>query len=378
MTIGVLGGGQLGRMLAIAGLPLGLNFRFMDPSRDAVAGHAGKLICDDFNDPKHLDAFCAGLDVCTYEFENVPLDLARRVAERCPLRPGLEPLRRSQDRLLEKTLFTELGIPTPAFRPADSLASLTQAVAAVGYPCVVKTRRLGYDGKGQAVIRRPEDVPAAWTDLQRGAAADQPAALIVEAFVHFTRELSVIAARSTTGQTVIYPLNQNTHAGGILRTTLAPAPNTSAELIRRAHALITSLLDSLAYVGVLTVELFDTPDGLLANEMAPRVHNSGHWTIDAARTSQFQNHLRAILGWPLGPTDVSGGGHAAMINLIGAAPPVAEMLAIPHAAVHWYGKQPRAGRKTGHINLSAATAQDRDALLHATLQRVNAGTVMNA
>ncbi|MFO0083735.1 MAG: ATP-grasp domain-containing protein, partial [Phycisphaerales bacterium] len=190
-TVGVLGNGQLGRMLALAGLPLGLRFRFFDPAPDAPACAAGACVLAPFDDLAAADRFARGLTVCTYEFENVPLDLARRVAERCPLRPGLEPLRRSQDRLLEKTLFTELGIPTPAFRPADSLASLTQAVAAVGYPCVVKTRRLGYDGKGQAVIRRPEDVPAAWTDLQRGAAADQPAALIVEAFVHFTRELSV-------------------------------------------------------------------------------------------------------------------------------------------------------------------------------------------
>jgi 5-(carboxyamino)imidazole ribonucleotide synthase len=344
--VGILGGGQLGRMLALAGYPLGLTFRFLDNDA-APAGYVGQLITGEFEDEGALDALAAGCEVVTYEFENVPVAAARYLERKLPVCPPSEALAVAQDRLNEKTLFTSLGIPTPEYFNIATREDLTMAVAAAGLPAVLKTRRMGYDGKGQAVLRSPDDLDAAWSSLGSGEAP-----LILESFVRFDRELSIIVARSRTGELASYPLAQNEHAGGILRVSIAPAPLLPPSLQAQAEHLARAVVEALDYVGVLAIELFQCGDRLLANEMAPRVHNSGHWSIEGAATSQFENHLRAILGLPLGSTSPLG--HSAMLNLIGDAPPLAEMLAIPGCHAHLYGKSPRPGRKVGHITLCDA------------------------
>jgi 5-(carboxyamino)imidazole ribonucleotide synthase len=252
-------------------------------------------------------------------------------------------------------MFRSLGIPTPEFAAVDSQADLVAAVSAIGLPAVLKTRRMGYDGKGQRVLRSAADIASAWATL-----GGTP--LILEAFVPFSREISVLAARSRSGPTVFYPLVENEHREGILHRSLAPAPNVSAATTAAVDTHAARLLDALHYVGVLAIEFFDLNGELLANEMAPRVHNSGHWTMDGAETDQFENHLRAILGWPLGGTEVLG--YAAMLNLVGSAPATAEVLSLPGAHMHLYGKQPRPGRKLGHINLRADEAQTLTALVN--------------
>jgi 5-(carboxyamino)imidazole ribonucleotide synthase len=265
----------------------------------------------------------------------------------------------SQDRILEKEMFGRLGIPTPSYRAVDSLAELEAAVAALGLPCVLKTRRLGYDGRGQRVLRRRSDVGPAWEAL-----GSVP--LILEGFVAFEREVSVVGARSTRGETRAYPLATNTHREGILRVTLAPARDS--RLQRTAEGHLRRVLDHFGYSGVLTIEFFVVGGRLVANEMAPRVHNSGHWTIEGAVTSQFENHLRAILGLPLGDTHPVG--HSAMVNYIGTMPDRARILELPGAHHHDYGKAPRAGRKLGHCTVVAPTAAGRDAVLRRLLRRV--------
>jgi 5-(carboxyamino)imidazole ribonucleotide synthase len=342
VIVGVLGGGQLGRMLGLAGLPLGLEFRFLDPSADAPSRFVGDLIVGDFSDRRLLREFAAGVDVITYEFENVPADSVEFLAERAAVYPPAGALRVAQDRLLEKQLFTRLGIPTPAFAPVNSQADLAAAVETLGLPAVLKTRRFGYDGKGQLVLRTPGDVEGAFAQLGGGE-------LILEAFVRFDREVSVLVARSTVGEEAVYPIVQNHHAGGILRLSLAPAPGVTPELQAEAERCARLIVEAVGYVGVLAIEMFQVGDRLLANEMAPRVHNSGHWTIEGARTSQFENHLRAVLGWPLGSVEAVG--HSAMVNLIGIIPPPPAMLEVPGAHVHLYGKEPRPGRKVGHVTV---------------------------
>lgn len=346
MRIGVLGGGQLGRMLALAGYPLGLKFRFMDTGNPPVACLA-EMIRAPFDDEGALEQFALGVDVVTYEFENVPVDAARQLAEWVAVYPPPAALEAAQDRLHEKTLFRRVGIPVPPFEPVDTWEDLERAAEATGFPAVLKTRRLGYDGKGQAVVRGQGDLAAAWNAL-RGAP------LILEGFVAFDRELSVLAVRSTRGQTAFYPLVQNEHREGILRVSRAPAPGLDSALQARAERYAAAVMDALGYIGVLAIEFFEVGGELLANEMAPRVHNSGHWTIEGARTSQFENHLRAILGLPLGDCTVPG--HAAMVNLIGTVPDLAAVLAVPDAHLHLYGKSPRPGRKLGHITLRADDA----------------------
>jgi 5-(carboxyamino)imidazole ribonucleotide synthase len=360
-TLGVLGGGQLGRMLALAGAPLGLRFRFLDPSPAAPARHLGDFVDGAYEDPEALRRFVQGLDLVTYEFENVPVETARFLGQRVPVFPPPAALEAAQDRLAEKTLFRRLGIPTPAFVPVGSKAELKDAVADVGVPAVLKTRRFGYDGKGQVVLRHAEDADRAWDSL-----GGVP--LILESFVPFDREVSVLAVRGRDGQTALYPLVENRHAGGILRLSQAPAPLLKPTLQAQAEQLAGSILDELGYVGVLAVELFEHDGRLLANEIAPRVHNSGHWTIEGAATSQFANHLRAVLGWPLGDTAVVG--HAAMVNLIGSVPLAEAVLRLPGTHLHLYGKAPRPGRKLGHITVTAAdrpTLESRLAALQAAL-----------
>jgi 5-(carboxyamino)imidazole ribonucleotide synthase len=364
MKVGVLGAGQLGRMLALAGYPLGLKFLFLDPTPDAPAGQVAEQIVAPWDDPKALDAL-AHTDVVSYEFESVPDIAARTLAERVPVWPPPASLAVAQDRLREKEAFRELGIATAPFAAVDSEAELARAVSEIGTPAVLKTRRLGYDGKGQYVLRSAADVPKAW-------AAIGGVPLLLEGFVSFSRELSVLGVRGQDGRTAFYPLVENEHERGILRISRAPAPSTEPKLQARAETMSRSLLEYLGHVGVLALELFDVNGELYANEIAPRVHNSGHWTIEGARTSQFENHLRAISGLPLG--DTSALGPAAMVNLLGEVPSPARLLALPDVHLHDYGKQPRPDRKVGHVTLRApdfATLDARIADVQALLAAKN-------
>jgi len=348
VTIGILGGGQLGYMLALAGYPLGLHFRFLDPSPEAPVGRIAQRVTADYTDHGALEKFASGLELVTYEFENVPVEAAKFLAQRVPVYPPPSALEAAQDRLNEKTLFQKLGISTTEFLPIAKPAEFEAAVREIGMPAVLKTSRMGYDGKGQWILRNPEDVLKAKSELPK-------VPLILERFVPFTRELSVLAIRSRTGETAFYPLVENHHRGGILRLSLAPAPQLDSRIQRAAEDIARRVLESLQYVGVLAIEFFEHEGRLLANEMAPRVHNSGHWTIEGAITSQFENHLRAVLGMPLGSTGAAG--HCAMVNLIGDLPESAEVLAVPDAHLHLYGKVPRLGRKLGHVTLRAASPE---------------------
>jgi 5-(carboxyamino)imidazole ribonucleotide synthase len=350
MMIGVLGGGQLGRMLALAALPLGVRVRFLDPSPDAPAGAVGELIVGDAADPAVMQRFVRGLSLVTYEFENFAAEIVEEAQKHVPVWPPVLALRTGQDRLREKTLFTELGISVPAFAPAESEAQLAAAIAEIGTPCVVKTRRMGYDGKGQAVVRTPDDARGLWARL-----GGVP--LLIEAFVPFTSEVSIIGVRSARGEVRVYPLVNNVHEGGILRQSLCPAPGVPAGVEAMARAHMAAVLERLGYVGVLAIEFFVVQGRLLANEMAPRVHNSGHWTIEGAHTSQFENHIRAICGMPLGDTGARGA--SMMLNIIGEPVEAARRLEMgPRVHVHDYGKEPRAGRKVGHITIVADSPEE--------------------
>ncbi len=360
MKVGILGGGQLARMLALAGYPLGQDFTVLDPGADVCSAAVADQLQGDYVDQTLLAQLAEQVDVVTYEFENVPAAAVEFLAGKVPVYPPQLALAIAQDRLKEKTLFGELGIATPAFAAVNSLEELQQAMQQVGWPAVLKTRSEGYDGKGQAVLRQPEDLAPAWQSL-----GGVPA--IVEAFVPFEREFSILAVRSTTGEMVCYPLTENTHRDGILRLSIA-RPDDAMQT--RAVEYAERLLDRLDYVGVLALELFQAGDSLLANEFAPRVHNSGHWTQDGAVTCQFENHLRAISGLPLGATDAIG--HAAMVNLIGDIPASAAVLVNRHAHLHLYGKEERPGRKVGHINLCAASEQQMQAELKLLLELVDA------
>ena len=326
MIVGVIGGGQLGRMLALAGIPLGLSFRFLDPAADAPGGEVGELLVGAYNDPELLDRLADGTAAVTYEFENVPVESARRVRAV----PDAVALDAARDRLVEKQLFRKLGIPT--VRIDDEVET---------YPALLKSRFLGYDGKGQRLVETwPGTVPGH----------------VLEERVSFDRELSLLAVRGRDGDTRFWPLVENVHEGGILRTSRAPAADAPQA---EAEEYGTRLLDALGYVGVLALELFDVGGTLLANEFAPRVHNTGHWTIEGAATSQFENHLRAILGLPLGSTESRA---SLLVNLIGTVPPTEAVLAIPGAHLHLYGKEPRPGRKLGHVTLVEPTADRARAL----------------
>jgi 5-(carboxyamino)imidazole ribonucleotide synthase len=360
--IGVLGAGQLGRMLGLAGRALGLELTFLDPNADSPAGAVGELLVSDYTDVAAL-ARLAAARVVTFEFENVPVAAVKTLEASAQVFPGSRALEVAQDRLHEKTCFRSLGIATPAFEAVDSWPELVAALSRVGLPAVLKTRRFGYDGKGQAVLRSEADAKIAFERL-----GEVP--LILEGFVPFERELSIIAVRGRAGEVACYPLVENHHEAGILRKTLAPAPNVREELQRAASQHIEKLLAHLDYVGVLALELFQAGEQLIANEIAPRVHNTGHWTIEGACTSQFENHLRAILGLPLGATEALS--PCAMLNLIGDAPDASAVLAVPDAHLHWYGKAPRAGRKVGHITVRAPDTETL-ATRVAELERIIAG-----
>jgi len=345
MRVGVLGAGQLARMIALAGIPLGLEFIFLDPAADACANRLGESLVGDYNDPKLLAQLAERADVVTYEFENVPAEVADFLATHTQVHPSPKALAVAQDRLIEKTFFHDIDIPTPAYAAVDSLESLEQAMDDIGYPAILKSRTQGYDGKGQSMLKSADELSAAW-ELLQGVPA------VVEAFVPFNREVSIIAVRNVSGEIVFYPLSENLHRGGILRVSECRADDAMQQ---QAESYISRLLEALDYVGVLALELFEVDGKLVANEFAPRVHNSGHWTIEGAETSQFENHLRAILDLPLGSTAPVG--QAAMVNFIGGLPKTEDLLKIPHAHLHLYDKSPRKGRKVAHATVRAENQQ---------------------
>jgi len=352
-TVGILGGGQLARMLALAGAPLGARFLVVDSAADACAGQVATLLQADWHDFAALADFARRCDVVTFDFENAPADTAQWLSERTRVFPNPRALAVAQDRLAEKTLFRELGLDTPPFATIDSREDLARALETIGYPAVLKTRRLGYDGKGQFRLRSAADLDPAWDAL-----GGVP--LILESWVAFDREVSVIAVRARDGELRTYPLVQNWHSEGILSASLAPAPDAGA-LDAIAARYARSIGERLDYVGVFALELFVSGDRLLGNEMAPRVHNSGHWTIEGAVCSQFENHLRAVLGMPLG--DTSALATSVMLNWIGELPDARPILAEPRAHWHDYGKSPRAGRKVGHATLCANSNVEMSAQL---------------
>jgi 5-(carboxyamino)imidazole ribonucleotide synthase len=355
--IGVLGAGQLGRMLALAGYPLGLRFRFVDAAHEAPVRDLAEFLRAEFTDLAALDVFAAGLDVATYEFENVPVDAVEHLARRLPVYPPPAALRASQDRLEEKTFFRSLGIATAPFVAVTARADLDRALDEIGYPAILKTRRMGYDGKGQYLIRERAAAEQAWQQTVGWAESARPTnELLLEGFVRFDRELSQLAVRGRDGRMAFYPLVENHHADGVLRLSLAPAPNRTPALEQLARDYATRVLEALNYVGVLAIEFFQQGEQLLANEMAPRVHNSGHWTIEAAQTSQFENHLRAILGLPLGATAARES--CAMLNIIGEPPDTRTILGQAATHLHLYGKKPRPGRKIGHVTVRAGTIEE--------------------
>ncbi len=347
MTIGILGGGQLGRMLAMAAAKLGFGCHVYCPDpRSPAFGVAGARTVAAYDDDAALAAFAEAVDVATFEFENVPVQSAVFLADRVPVRPGPRSLAVAQDRLAEKALISELGIGTPAFAGVDSSSDIYSALARTGRPAVLKTRRFGYDGKGQATIRPGDDPRTAWR-----AIGEAPA--ILEAHVRFEREISVVLARTGAGATRAFDIAENRHSGGLLAETVVPAA-ISAAVARQAVANATTIADALDHIGVMAVEMFhlggDGPDALLINEIAPRVHNSAHYTIDACRTSQFEQHIRAIADWPLGETERHS--DVVMTNLVGDdATHWLELAGESGASLHLYGKSElRAGRKMGHVS----------------------------
>jgi 5-(carboxyamino)imidazole ribonucleotide synthase len=345
-TIGILGGGQLGRMLAMAAARLGLRCQVFSPDPDSPAFDVVlNATCAEYADVEALELFAGDVDVITYEFENVPAASAMILAARRPVLPNRTILETTQDRLAEKDFVRQLGIGTADYADVSSAAALRTAITKVGLPAVLKTRRFGYDGKGQAIIRNGDDPDRIWEDLSTRSA-------ILEAFVPFEREISVIAARNAEGQVECFDVTENEHSDHILKTSRVPAMIPGA-LAAQARDIAKRIADALDYIGVLAVEMFvvqgnDGPK-ILVNEVAPRVHNSGHWTLDGASISQFEQHIRAIAGWPLGKPVRHG--PVTMTNLIGdEINDYAQWLTVPGATVHLYGKgAPRPGRKMGHV-----------------------------
>ncbi len=359
MHVGIVGAGQLGRMLALAGYPIGVRCLFLDRSADTPGAQVAPSLIGDLEDPALLAELARRSEVVTFDWENIAgsaLEPLEKITRVLPPRAALQV---SQDRLAEKALFARLKIPVAEHAPIDSLEQLARAVGSIGLPGVLKTRRLGYDGKGQFVLRTRPDIDHAWAAL--GGAG-----LIYEKFQDFSREVSLLSARSIDGRTVFYPLSANTHGGGILRYSVAPFVN--ARLERAARLYSKRVMSALGYVGVLAVEFFVVRGRLVANEMAPRVHNSGHWTIEGCVTSQFENHLRAVCGMPLGSTRALGA--TAMINFLGLMPPRERLLAVEGLAYHDYGKTPRPGRKLGHCTILKRLPKDRDAALTSTLKLI--------
>jgi 5-(carboxyamino)imidazole ribonucleotide synthase len=346
-------------MLALAGYPLGVRCLFLDRSTDTPGAQVAPTLVGELEDSAQLDQLARRSDVVTFDWENISGAALEPLERLTTIRPPRQALEVSQDRLHEKALFTRLRIPVAGHAAVDSTADLARATRDLGIPGILKTRRLGYDGKGQYVIRNAADLDEAWARL-----AGTP--LIYEKFQAFSREVSIIGARSAQGRIVYYPLSANTHAGGILRYGIAPYTNAALE--RAARRYLKKVMEALAYVGVLAIEFFVVKGRLVANEMAPRVHNSGHWTIEGCVTSQFENHLRAICDLPLGSTRALG--HTAMVNFLGSMPDVERLLEIDGLAVHDYGKAPRPGRKIGHCTILRARAGERSQALAEALKWV--------
>lgn len=350
MKVGILGGGQLARMIALAGYPLGVRFVFLDPSISACATTLGAHLHGDYEDENLLAELAKRADVVTYEFENVPAKVANFLESHTQVYPSPKALAVAQDRLIEKNFLNELGIPTAPYRDITTFDSLQNAMETIDYPAVLKTRTQGYDGKGQSILKSAADLKTAWQKLE-----GLPA--VVEGFVKFSREISIVAVRSVSGELAFYPLSENVHKGGILRVSQSLQNDPMQE---KAQDYVARLMNALKYVGVLALELFEVNGELIANEFAPRVHNSGHWTIEGAETSQFENHLRAILDFPLGSTAAVD--YVAMVNFIGGKPDSEEVLKIPNTHLHLYGKAARKGRKIAHATIRAKTIDELEPL----------------
>jgi 5-(carboxyamino)imidazole ribonucleotide synthase len=349
LHVGIVGAGQLGRMLALAGYPMGVRCLFLDRSADAPGAQVAPILVGDLEDSARLAELAARSDVLTFDWENISGAALEPLENLTKIRPPRAALEISQDRISEKALFTSLKIPVAAHAAVDSKAELARSIREIGLPGVLKTRRLGYDGKGQFVLHDAAQIDEAWQAI--GGTG-----LIYEKFQAFSRELSIVGARSSGGSSVSYPLSANHHRGGILRYGIAPFSHSQLE--RSAKMYLRRVMSALDYVGVLTIEFFVVNGRLVANEMAPRVHNSGHWTIEGCLTSQFENHLRAICDLPLGSTRALG--QTAMINFLGKMPDREALLKIDGLAFHDYGKEPRPGRKLGHCTILKSTAKDRD------------------
>ena len=343
MNVGILGAGQLARMMVLAGTPLGLNFRLFDPAPDACAGALSALTLGSFHDTQALAQFAAACEVLTFDFENVPASTLELLEVTHRIVPNSRALAMTQDRLIEKKSCANLGIPVVPHAPVNSAQELAQAIFEVGLPGILKTRRLGYDGKGQVRIRAAAAAAAALTALHQ-------APCVYERWMPFKRELSLLTVRASDGTLGFYPLVENIHEQGILSVSIAPA-EVSAGLAASARDYAKRVAEHFAYVGVFALEFFEIDGALVLNEMAPRVHNSGHWTIEGARTSQFENHLRALAGLPLGDTQAIGA--SLMLNWVGTLPSRAAALSVPGLHWHEYGKPPREGRKLGHATLCA-------------------------
>ncbi len=356
MKIGILGGGQLSQLLALAGIPLGLEFYFYTHAANCSAQGLGTLCLGDYQNFAALSAFAEKVDLITYENENIPVEVLTFLAGKKPVFPDKMALTHSQDRLLEKKLFQTLGIPSNQFMPVDHLEDLHKAIQTLGYPLVLKKRSEGYDGKGQVIISEKTDLTPLHTSLK---------STLAEEFIPFEREVSLIAARNSSGDCVYYDLSENQHKNGILRHT-RNRPNDP--LFIEAKKILKKLLEHLQYVGVLTIEFFVKDQQLIANEIAPRVHNSGHWTIEGAATSQFENHLRSILNWPLGLTQSLG--NANLYNILSEMPAISSLLAIPGLHIYDYRKSPRPNRKLGHVTLVMQENEELNRLItHALTTR---------
>ena len=361
--LAILGGGQLGRMLALAAIPLGVEVRSLDPASTAPAGAVSRLTVGALDDLDAAHVAASGARVVTYEWEGVPAATVRALLDSgFTVHPSVDALAASQDRLAEKTTFAELGIPVAEFVAIDAASDLTTALARLGGTGDPQDPPGRLRRQGPVRHRQPGDAAAAWDALAPGAP------LVLERKIPFDRELSIIAVRGVDGDVRTWPLVANDHAGGILRTSTAPAPAVTAGLQRQADRHVRAVLDRFDYVGVLTLELFQIGDELLVNEMAPRVHNSGHWTIEGAVTSQFENHVRAVLGWPLGDTGLCH--HATMRNCIGALPEPAALLGLAGVHLHRYGKALRPGRKVGHVTVIGADPPELDARVRAVQARI--------
>ncbi len=347
MKIGILGGGQLARMLALSAHQLGIRTVCIDPNQTCSAKNITKVINVGFFDNYQIEKEFSDIDYLTYETENLPIDAVNILSQKYNIHPNIEALKIFQDRLYEKQFLNSLNIPTTKYHDVNSWEDVQKAIRDLRYPFLIKTRKSGYDGKGQAVVNNEHEAKAAWQDFSR-----KPS--IIEKYINFDFEISIISVRNPKGEILFYPIILNQHKNGVLFISQAPYINDELELIARKYAL--SILQKLDYVGVMTIEFFCQNNSLIANEIAPRVHNSGHWTIEGADTSQFENHLRAIADLPLGSAKPKS--FSAMINLIGKKQNIRELLAIRGAHYHWYNKEPLDGRKLGHLTLCASNLDE--------------------